>query len=286
MSGKGSVLLYYEDGKTADYELHSIAYELEPNGVAIATFSDEKTLNALTLNFLAEIFVIIEHAKRDPAVKVLIWTGRGKAWCSGAALKGEQKVYVPADAIKEYKARAMMPGDKDIACKNLTLAFWDFPKPSIAAVQGLCVGGGTNMALCNFHDLVYCSEEARFKLPFAQLGITPEMSSSKTLPFLIGFAKAKALLMLGSWLPAREAERFGLVTAVVEAGQLMPEALGAARRLAAERHQEALHLSKSLVNSHHRRELAGVLDEENRVIWEAIEKLKENGDLFRNFAKL
>ena len=64
----------------------------------------------------------------------------------------------------------------------MTLAFWDFPKPSIVAVNGLAVGGTANIALVNFHDLVFCSPEARFKYPFADLGFTPELGSSFMMP--------------------------------------------------------------------------------------------------------
>ena len=60
----------------------------------------------------------------------------------------------------------------------MTLAFWDFPNPSIVAVNGLAVGGTANIAPVNFHALVFCSPEARFKYPFADLGFTPELGSS------------------------------------------------------------------------------------------------------------
>ena len=64
----------------------------------------------------------------------------------------------------------------------MTLTFWDFPNPSIVVVNGLALGGTANTALVNFHDLVFCSPEARFKYPFADLGFTPELGSSLMMP--------------------------------------------------------------------------------------------------------
>eukprot|EP01062_Namystynia_karyoxenos_P062119 TRINITY_DN55048_c0_g1_i1.p1 TRINITY_DN55048_c0_g1~~TRINITY_DN55048_c0_g1_i1.p1 ORF type:complete len:314 (+),score=121.58 TRINITY_DN55048_c0_g1_i1:80-943(+) len=274
MAGHGSVKLYYDDGRTVDYELRSVMYKLLPDGIAVATFNDPKTLNALTENLMGETFCILEHAKRDPAVKVLVWTGEGKCWCSGAALKGGTSTHIPRDIQKQYAKRGLWRSPRDLVLKSQTLAFWDFPKPAIAAVQGMCVGGAVNMALCNYFDFVVCSEQAKFKYPFVKLGLTPELGSSAVLPFLIGYARAKELFFLGDWASVADVQRFGLVNRVVPHDQLMETALGLARRLAGEPNQAALRLGKRIVNCHQRRDMERVLDDENTTIWEAVRSAK------------
>merc|ERR1712151_1157197 len=105
---------------------------------------------------------------------------------------------MPTAAMAEYLARGMSWEGRGRGREfwvNLCLAFWDFPKISIAAVNGLAVGGGANMALCNFHDFVFCSEAAKFRYPFVSLGATPELSSSLLLPYLVGYVRAKELLL-------------------------------------------------------------------------------------------
>ena len=105
------------------------------------------------------MFAILEHASRDDNVRCLVWTGEGRAFSSGAALGSGTAQTTINDEIKEaMKERGMGP-DGTMVLKSLTLAFWDFPKPSIVAVNGLAVGGAANIALVNFHDLVYCAEE-------------------------------------------------------------------------------------------------------------------------------
>ena len=186
-----------------DYELQSIKYTLDPaTGVAIAAHNDEKTLHALTLNLTTEAFMVLEHAARDPEVKVLIWTATGeRSFCSGAALKGAGPLHVPEAAATEYAKRRMMndlSDPSDSFWVPLIMAFWDFPKPVVGAINGLGVGGGANIALANVMDLVICSTNARFMYPFSTLGITPEMGSSLMMPYLVGMAKAKEMMMLGA----------------------------------------------------------------------------------------
>ena len=150
MAGNGEVELYYgctEGGykgthsRTETYALHNISWT-PPNadGVAVATFNDEETLHSLSPSLTTEVFVVLEHAARCAGVKVLVWTAAGeRAFCSGAALKGDRTVHVPAAAVAEYLERGMAPAAGDMVMANQTLAFWDFPKPIVGAINGLAV---------------------------------------------------------------------------------------------------------------------------------------------------
>ncbi|CAE8587656.1 unnamed protein product [Polarella glacialis] len=142
---------------------------------------------------------------------------------------------------------------------------WRLKLALIMAVNGLAVGGGANIALANFGDMVLCSKEARFMYPFAKLGFTPELGSSMVMPFLIGMAKAKELMMTGNWLSSEEALRLNLVNAVYEAEDLLPQAVAVAAKLAAS-HPECMRLMKQVMNRPLRQQLDAVLAEENETI--------------------
>eukprot|EP01065_Artemidia_motanka_P035890 TRINITY_DN43796_c0_g1_i1.p1 TRINITY_DN43796_c0_g1~~TRINITY_DN43796_c0_g1_i1.p1 ORF type:complete len:286 (+),score=109.98 TRINITY_DN43796_c0_g1_i1:64-921(+) len=278
MAAANTVKLYYNDGRAVDYVLKSIKYELLDGGVALCTWNEPEKMNSFTDNLVQETFVVLEHAKRDDRVKVVVWTGAGRAWCAGAPMKGSGRTHVPRDAIAEYSARGMAwKKMQDLVLKNLTIAFWDFPKISIGAVNGLAVGGGVNSALCNYHDWILCSDQARFRYPFTKLGVTPELSSSRLIPFIVGMPKAKELLIGGEWFTAEKAAALNLVNRVVPHDELLPEALALARKIAAEPHQASPRLAKSLINSYLRAELETILDRENKAIKEALRESMKTG---------
>ena len=276
-----TIQVYRDDGRVQPYTLRSTRFELlEDVGVGVAAFDCVSNLHALTPNLMQETFLILEHAKRLDGCRALVWTATGtKAFCAGAALRGDMDLHVPTDVAEEYRARGLAPQPDDMALGALTRAMWDFPKPSVAAINGLAVGGGANIALANYFDLVVCAEHARFKYPFADLGITPELGSSKLVPFVVGMARAKRIFLLGDWMSAREAEAMGLASHVVESARLLPAAVELATRLAA-KPPHAVRGAKRLLNHHLREQLDGVLAEENRTIKEALRALSEGGGTF------
>jgi enoyl-CoA hydratase/carnithine racemase len=124
------------------------------------------------------------------------------------------------------------------------------------------------MALANCMDLVLCSTNARFMYPFSTLGITPEMGSSMLMPYLVGMAKAKEMMMLGRWFSAVDAVALGLANDVVAPDVLMPRAVAVAEELAGKQ-QAALSLAKRVMNHHLRQGLEEVLLLEAATIQEA-----------------
>lgn len=268
------ITTYYPDVRP--YTLTSMAYEVRENGVCIAYFDTQKNLHALTLNQMHETFFVLEHAKRDPKCKVLIWTATGsKAFSSGAAFGLNQPVSCAPEVADAYRAQKMCPGNPgDAALKTQTLAFWDFPKPVIMAINGLAVGGGANIALMNYGDLVLASSNARFKWPFNKLGLSPELGSSVVLAGIVGIPKAKRIMMLGEWLSAEGAMGMGLVNEVVEPERLLPRAIEMAEQMAGYSPSGMFRI-KDIMNRHTRAQLEEILDHEAAYIEEGIMEMQK-----------
>ena len=270
-----SINLYYEDGRTVEYTPVAVKFQWErETGVVLITWNTPETMNAISPAMINESLFIMEYAKRTEGIKVLVWTGAGKAFSSGAQLKpgkkGAPKVVAPMEIIKYYKKIGMYwQVMNDIAMHTWTLAFWKYPKICVGAINGLAVGGATNIVLCNFFDFTIVSEDSKFKYPFTKLGITPELGSSRILPALIGYSKAKDLLMRGEWFYPRDVEKMGLVTEVCPAGEVIPKSLALARDLAS-KNIFSLQASKALVNGHLVEEMDRVLQLENKSIRQCI----------------
>ena len=107
----------------------------------------------------------------------------------------------------------------------------ELPKPVIAAVNGVAAGGGANLALAA--DIVLSARSARFDQAFVRISLIPDLGGTWFLPHTVGDAHARALAMLGTSVPAEEAERLGMVWQVFDDADLMPEALELARKMAA-----------------------------------------------------
>ena len=122
-----------------------------------------------------------------------------------------------------------------------------YSKPVIAAVDGLAVGIGATMTIhC---DLVYASEEARFQMPFVNLGLNPEAGSSYALPQLVGYHNAAEIILLGGMVTAKRAYDMGFVNAVVKQSELMDTAMAAAQRIT-ELPPGPIRLAKSMMKKH------------------------------------
>mmetsp|Transcript_22227 Transcript_22227/g.48579 ORF Transcript_22227/g.48579 Transcript_22227/m.48579 type:complete len:320 (+) Transcript_22227:112-1071(+) len=275
----GSVKVYFNaegepavPGKEgAVHKLKQVSYQLFAEaGVAVVAFNSPKTLHCMSPGLVMETMLILEHMRRDSAVRAVVWTGTGtKAFCSGAAMGGDQSYGVDQDVVKAYDKRGLV--NDDIACTKLTKAFWDFPKPMIMAINGLAVGGGANMALANYGDVVFCSTNSKFMYPFARLGLTPELGSSQLIPFVVGMSKGKEMMFGADWFSAEEAVNWRLASAVCAPEELLPKAMAFAIKAAAV-HPETARLIKKVMNSTLREKLDEVMKRENAVIMEAIDK--------------
>jgi len=189
------------------------------SGIAVITIDRPEKLNALTLRMYDDLGDAFERARDDDQVGVVVVTGAGeRAFCVGADLRES----IPALAEGRFDISRW-----DRAHQKHTRLY----KPVIAAVNGLCLGGGFEIMLST--DLRICSERARFALPEAGVGVVPAGGTLTRLTRQVPFALAMELMMLGEQIDADDAFRMGLVNRVVPHGQVMAAALEMAGRLLA-----------------------------------------------------
>ncbi|CAE7204682.1 Eci2 [Symbiodinium sp. CCMP2592] len=227
------------------YKMSRILYQDAGNGVFVITLNDPARLNCMSLNLAQEVSLLLEHVKRDERCKVIVWTGAGRAFSAGGNFT-DARTTVPEEVYDGYVRAGIATRLPDISLSGPTRAMIKLPKLSIAAVNGMAIGGGVNLALV-WQDFVYVSQDAVFRYPFGELGLTPELGSSVLLPQVVGLVRAKELLQLGREFSAKEALEMGLCTAVVPQEEVLGKAIEAAKKLAA-MPQFALRESKRLLN--------------------------------------
>ncbi|UCE35996.1 MAG: enoyl-CoA hydratase/isomerase family protein [Thermoplasmata archaeon] len=203
------------------------------NKTAIITMDRPEALNALNSKVLSDLRDIIKQIQKDEEITTVIITGSGKAFVAGADIK-EMMEKSPIEAREfTYLGQAVL--------KELE----DLNKPVIAAVNGVALGGGCELALAC--DIILASEKARLGFPEVGLGIHPGFGGTQRLPRLVGRAKAKELIFTADILDAKEAERIGLVNRVVAPDKLLEEARGIANKISRQA-PIAIRLAKSAIN--------------------------------------
>lgn len=189
---------------------------------SIATLTlNQPPVNALTPELLTELEAQVNALAADEAVKVLIITGTGRVFAAGA------DIHVLARIASSREGTEMALSGQAILNKIEAL-----DKPVIAAINGACLGGGLELALCCHIRLA--AEGARLGLPEITLGIMPGFGGTQRLPRLIGRSKATELILTGDIISAQEAKALRLVSQVVAPDDLLRHAQGLARRIAAE----------------------------------------------------
>ncbi|GAB6906336.1 putative enoyl-CoA hydratase/isomerase YngF [Desulfosarcina cetonica] len=187
------------------------------NQVTTLTLNRPQVMNAFNFQLLRELKDQIEALRFDSDTRVVIITGAGeKAFCSGADLK--ERASLPPAKVKEYI----------FTIRSLFTAIEQLNKPVIAAVGGIALGGGTELALAC--DIRIASDNATMGLTETRLAIIPGAGGTQRLPRIVGKGKAKELIFLGKRVNSQEALAIGLVNRVCPAEQLM----ATCRELAAE----------------------------------------------------
>jgi len=211
------------------------------NGLATLTLNRPDKRNAISYELIAELTRALDEVKRSSA-RVLIITGAGKAFCSGMDL----------DDLKSLTGRPPEQSLKDTRTMvSLFRALYEFPKPTIAAVNGAAIAGGTGLALlCDFTLAV---PEAKFGYTEVRIGFVPAIVSTFLLR-QVGEKVARDLLLTGRIFDAEEALRIGLLTKIVAAEDLMNRARELAAQLM-ENSPTSLTYTKRLLTDHARAEL-------------------------------
>jgi 2-(1,2-epoxy-1,2-dihydrophenyl)acetyl-CoA isomerase len=177
------------------------------HGVATITLNRPEVYNALHDEITYELQDVFKRVANDEAVRVVVFTGAGKAFCSGQDLKavtGKEKRSFLDSLHKRYNP--IIKGMRNL------------PKPIICRLNGVAAGAGCSLALAC--DIIIASQEAMLIEAFVNIGLVPDSGSSYFLPRLVGMAKAFELCSMGTRVNAKEAEAMGLINKAVTPDQL------------------------------------------------------------------
>ena len=199
-------------------ESSTIQTQLDDEGVLVVTLNRPERKNAFNDEQWDATADTLRQANEDPRVAVVVLTGSGGNFSSGVDLSSFQANPEPRSDGFESAFHAFVP------------ALFAFEKPLIAAVQGVAIGGGATIPMAC--DFVYAGESLRMRLPFANLGLVPEIGSSYTLQAAIGRQRAAELMLSAEWIDAARALEMGLVARVLPDEQLHAETLSKAREIA------------------------------------------------------
>lgn len=199
-----------------------LSYDIQ-DGVGSIVLNRPEAMNALNRELKVALRDALAAAGEDPAVRAVLITGAGRAFCVGQDLKEhvtdlQQDAKAPWSTVSEH-------------FNPIVLSVATMPKPVVAAVNGPAAGAGASLAFaCDFRVM---ADTASYTLAFAGIGLTADTGASWTLPRLVGRAKAAELLMLPGGISAAQALELALATRVVPADELATEAAEFAERLAA-----------------------------------------------------
>jgi 2-(1,2-epoxy-1,2-dihydrophenyl)acetyl-CoA isomerase len=193
---------------------------LEKRGaVAVMNFDRPEQLNAMTPEMRQQMEGMVIDVRDDTAVRALLITGRGRAFCSG----GDVSTFANTDAV------AMR--DRLRQQHRVTLSLYGLEKPVVAAVNGAAYGVGFNIAL--LADVILASENAKFCQAYSKVGMIPDGGGLYLLSRVVGVQRAKEMILLADVIDAVQAQALGIVRAIYPPEELMSAATALAERLAA-----------------------------------------------------
>jgi 2-(1,2-epoxy-1,2-dihydrophenyl)acetyl-CoA isomerase len=199
-----------------------LRFEVADDGVATITLNRPERMNAFTMEMIDAWAATLETCRRDDAVRAIVVTGAGNAFCSGGDI----------DEMKQRMGNTPVQRKDELwrRVQRIPLTLEDLDKPVIVAVNGVATGAGMDLALMG--DIRYAAESARFAETYVKVGLVPGAGGAHFLPRLVGVAKALELFWTGDFVDAREAERLGIVNKVLPDAELMPQVRALASRIA------------------------------------------------------
>jgi enoyl-CoA hydratase/carnithine racemase len=194
------------------------------DGIAIVTLNRPEVRNAINDALRAEFVAVLDRVGCDEAVRAVVLTGAGKAFCSGGDISGmKERLNAPAGEVGFNGWRRQGQTHRSIALLH------GLPKPVIAAVNGAAAGLGCDMALAC--DFILASEQAAFSMSFVKRGLVSDGGGMYFLPRRVGLPRAKELIFTGRNVDATEALAIGLADRVAPAATLVADAVAWARAL-------------------------------------------------------
>ncbi len=197
-----------------------VLYRIERN-IAIITLNRPEVKNVFSLEMLTAWRQFLSEAREDKGVRVIVLTGKGDTFCSGANVRDLAEGKLKSWEMKKFLWEGV---------QRIPLTLEDLDKPVIAAINGAATGAGLDMAL--MCDLRICSEKAKLAESYILMGVAPGDGGAYFLPRLVGMGKAMELLLTGDMISPQEALDMGLVNRVVPHERLMEETLVLAEKIA------------------------------------------------------
>lgn len=191
-------------------------------GVSLLTLNRPNSLNALNRQMCQELLVALNDLSRDEAVRVLVLTGAGRAFCAGMDLKEYELGLRSGETYRQWH--------RHFGIQDVVRTIYSLEMPTLAMVNGTCVGAGFDIALAC--DMRVGSERARFMVANIHVGFIPDDGGTYLLPKTVGLAKACELVFSGDFVEAEEALRIGLLNRLVSAAELEEKTLALARKIA------------------------------------------------------
>ena len=226
-------------------------------GVLTLTLNRPDVLNSFNLAMAKALQAALDDAARDDAVRCVLLTGAGRAFCAGQDLAS-----VTLDPAAPPDVGAIVRAQYNPIIRGIRT----LEKPVVCAVNGVAAGAGANLALAC--DIVVAAAEASFIQSFSKIGLIPDSGGTWLLPHLVGMARASALMLLGDKLPSQTALEWGMIHQVCPGAELREKAMALAVHLAAQP-TRGLGLTKRALNAALEQGLSAQLDTEAQIQSEA-----------------
>lgn len=181
--------------------------QLNPQ-IKIVVLDNPKTLNSLTKELSDEIINCLNNLNNDDNTKVIILTGSGKSFVSGADISSFKALNY-SDSLKKNNS----------VTERISNIYYSINKPMIAAVNGYCFGGGLELALCC--DMIYCSDKSTLGFPEIKLGLIPGIAGTQKLSRIFGILKANEFILSGKNIDLQEAHSRGLINDIIKHENLL-----------------------------------------------------------------
>ena len=229
--------------------------ESTADGITTLTMNRPQARNAFTRDMIEAMAEALPRLAANPAVRLVVLTGAGEAFCAGGDVKGFARSAAGAPALMSFDQKVT-----DLRAR-MEVSRWlhEMPKPTLAVIPGAAAGAGLSLALAC--DLRIASDDAKLTTAFSKIGLSGDFGGSYFLNHLVGAAKAREMYFTGEVLRGSEAQKIGLVNRAVPAAQLAAAASAWAAELAA-LPTVALGYMKRNLNTGLRGSLGDVLDAE------------------------